>query len=251
MSEEDASWHIDDEHVHLCCGPLSGRVEFASVGIHFFPERWNSTPLDELSLLFTRGPSDVFRLVLKEWYVRGTDLVAHFERTPSHHLTLALYWRAGYSREHRSVSMEMILSMQTDLLDSLPQAQVHSFSQGGQLWQTDSFSKKRFEQVRANQVGARRAGQTSPEQLFVFRNEKLGLSYAQTVHPSDFVAAEIGADEISGLWGVASKLFPERLEKGVIRRGRICGWFMPVENDLETAVALARQFANEPLPLTT
>ena len=45
-------------------------------------------------------------------------------------------------------------------------------------------------------------------------------------------------------------LFPERLEKGVIRRGRVCGWFMPVENDLETAVRLARAFVEEPLPLT-
>jgi hypothetical protein len=49
---------------------------------------------------------------------------------------------------------------------------------------------------------------------------------------------------------VIAKLFPEHLEKGVIRRGRVCGWFMPAENDLETAVALARQFVAEPLPLT-
>src|SRR5262249_34795223 len=92
---------------------------------------------------------------------------------------------------------------------------------------------------------------TSHEQLFVFRNPRLGLSYAQLVHPSDLAATEIVADAICGLWGVKATLFPEHLEKGVIRRARICGWFMPVEGDLEMASALARQFVDEPLPLTT
>jgi hypothetical protein len=46
-------------------------------------------------------------------------------------------------------------------------------------------------------------------------------------------------------------LFPERLEKGVIRLARICGWFMPAENDLATAVELAKRFVAEPPPLTT
>ena len=70
------------------------------------------------------------------------------------------------------------------------------------------------------------------------------------VHPSDFVAAQVDADMQLNQC-LSTTLFPEHLEKGVIRRGRICGWFMPTETDLEVAVQLARQFVDEPLPLTT
>ena len=75
------------------------------------------------------------------------------------------------------------------------------------------------------------------------------MSYAHMVHPSDFVSMRLKVALYAGV--AESQLFPEHLEKGVIRRGRICGWFMPLENDLQTAVELARQFVNEPLPLTT
>jgi hypothetical protein len=84
--------------------------------------------------------------------------------------------------------------------------------------------------------------------LFVFRQPELGLSYAEMVHPTDFVSAEANGRPPTC---VRSTLFPEGLEKGVIRRARICGWFLPTENDLETAVELAKQFVDEPLPLTT
>jgi len=69
------------------------------------------------------------------------------------------------------------------------------------------------------------------------------------VHPSDFAGASVALDGRQPMV-VNSTLFPERLEKGVIRRGRICGWLMPVENDLATATILARSFVDEPLPLT-
>ena len=68
----------------------------------------------------------------------------------------------------------------------------------------------------------------SAEHLFVFRRADLGLSYAEMVHPSDFVSAYT-APRMSPS---TRSFFPERLEKGVIRRGRICGWLLPSENDL-------------------
>jgi hypothetical protein len=251
MSDQAASWKIDGEVAHLSCGPLRGRVEFASVGVHFFPDHWNEKPLDQFSVLFTRGTSDIFQLTLHDWYVRGSDLVAQFEKTPTQRLSPQIYWRARNWREHYAVSIEMILSMQTELLDCTPQAKVHSFNHGGSLWLADSFADARFEQVHAERGGEERvSGRDSSYQLFVFRNEKLGVSYAQAVHPSDFIAATIVADKISGLWGASSTLLPEHLEKGVIRRARICGWFLPAKNDLQTAAALARQFVDEPLPLT-
>jgi hypothetical protein len=77
-----------------------------------------------------------------------------------------------------------------------------------------------------------------------------GLSYAQLVHPSDYVAAELGIDS-EPPYSLLTTLFPERLEKGVIRRGRVASFFMPSEDDLDVAVELARRFVSGPLPLTT
>jgi hypothetical protein len=46
-------------------------------------------------------------------------------------------------------------------------------------------------------------------------------------------------------------LFPESLEKGVIRRGRVRGWFLPREGDADAAAERYRQWLAEPPPLTT
>ena len=141
----------------------------------------------------------------------------------------------------------MILSMQTDLLDSDPQATVTSTAVGSEFLYANSLSNPSLASLEEQAFDR----DTSPENLFLMRDIRGDLSYAEMVHPSDFVSAEIFYDEDDQPCAVQSTLFPERLEKGVIRRARICGWFMPVENDLETAVELARQFVDEPLPLTT
>jgi hypothetical protein len=49
----------------------------------------------------------------------------------------------------------------------------------------------------------------------------------------------------------ARRCFPNDWKKGVIRRARIAGWFLPLANDLAAAAALAQAFVGEPLPLTT
>jgi hypothetical protein len=143
--------------------------------------------------------------------------------------------------------LELVLSAQTDLLDSGPTWHLNSFVREAALLHCGIREQKQVEDisamVRTFDTGA------SNEHLFLFRVPSLGISYTQMVHPSDFAGANVALDGRQPMV-VSSTLFPERLEKGVIRRGRVCGWVMPVENDLETAVKLAREFVDEPLPLT-
>jgi hypothetical protein len=49
---------------------------------------------------------------------------------------------------------------------------------------------------------------------------------------------------------LTSILFPERLEKGVIRRGRLAGIFVPRDGDEEAAAHFYRQWRASPPPLT-
>ena len=142
----------------------------------------------------------------------------------------------------------MILSVQTDLLDSHPEASIHSFALNSRLFSICGLNDRSPEEVGPECQPALFDNQECGEHLFVFRNEGLGLSYAEMVHPSDFVERRAALKNES--WFCESVLFPERLEKGVIRRARISGWFLPAENDLAIAVNLARQFVAEPLPLT-
>jgi hypothetical protein len=191
-------------------------------------------------------------------YVRGNDFVAAFGEGGREHVTPQLYWRAGCIEEFQATSLELIVSVKTDLLDSRPLSRAHTLmSSEATILHAASLATPRFEVVkqpgqRSSASGGRAVGfdaADSSEHLFLFRMPEHDLSFAQLVHPSDFVAAELGIDH-EPPYSLLVTLFPERLEKGVIRRGRVCGFFLPVKNDVEVAAELARRFVSEPLPLT-
>ena len=240
-------WQLDGEVARLACGPLAGCVEADSRGVRFTVATWQGELSDAFGVLITAGPGPrPAALHVAERYVRGWDYVVSYARTAEYHFAPQFYWRASLHPAESAAQVEMIMSVQTDLLDSHPEATVSSLVLGSRLFQAAALRLDAFEE--ATPVASLRAGQ-SREHLFVFRSEELGVSYAQMVHPSDFVSAEIGSHDASPRV-VTTTLFPESLEKGVIRRARISGWFLPADNDLATAVRLAQQFITEPLPLT-
>jgi hypothetical protein len=164
-----------------------------------------------------------------------------------HRIAPQFYWRTALEADGSAIRIELMLSVRTELLDSNPVWRLASFVKGSKLLHARSLEGVAFEDISRRGMSFHRSDST--EHLFLFRHEEMKFSYAEMVHPSDFAAAEarLGNDQPPA---VISEIFPERLEKGVIRRGRVCGWFMPAENDLETAVRLARAFVEEPLPLT-
>ena len=244
-------WKLEGPRGSLACGPLQGAAKAGPLALKFLVERWHGHPIDGFSVLNSAGPADRTQaLVLAEAYVRGNDLVFQYEKIPPHNVAPLVYWRASCDAAQHAVRVEMIVSVQTDLLHSVPQFPVTSSVMNAELWHSAELAPNRFQRLeqRANSTPLRH--EESATHLFVFRSAKLGLSYAEMVHPSDFVWSQpvVAKDEPVA---VTSSLFPEHLEKGVIRRGRICGWLLPCENDLALAVELARQFIYEPLPLTT
>jgi hypothetical protein len=154
------------------------------------------------------------------------------------------------------VSVELILSMRTDLLDSQPQTLVFSSLRCDEVLSSLRLDVDAF---RAASPGKLQRADLSEEDVpaYLFRRPRspgrkrvdAGVSYFQMVHPDDFFATDYRSKRYREQ--LTTTLFPERLEKGVIRRARVCGWFLPAENDLAVAVELARQFIDEPLPLTT
>jgi hypothetical protein len=71
------------------------------------------------------------------------------------------------------------------------------------------------------------------------------------VHPADFDRSTIDTLENRQVEMTTSFFAQERLEKGVIRRARVCGLFVPRSDDIAQTLDAYRQFAASQLPLTT
>lgn len=84
--------------------------------------------------------------------------------------------------------------------------------------------------------------------VFVFRLSDCDLSYAELVFPSDFQGAALHSQGDSV--ALRYQLFPEFLEKGVIRKGRIWAVLMERSYDLDGAQGCFEQLAAAPPPLT-
>ena len=252
-------WKAEGSGARLDCGQLSGAVLLDEHSACFLVERWQSRSVYGLNVLSYFGPqAGSGDLGLAETYVRGGDFVATYQEGGQERVTPQLYWRAECVGDMEATKLELIVSVKTDLLDSRPLSRTHSLiSSDAALLHTSSLTAPKFETLK--QPGQRQApgsgravridASRSSEHLFVFRMPDLGLSLAQMVHPTDYVSAELGLDN-EPPYSLVTTLFPERLEKGVIRRGRVCAFLMPIANDLDVAVQLASRFVNEPLPLT-
>jgi hypothetical protein len=254
MSAMTGCWQQQASGARLACGSLAAAVRIDDSSAALVVERWRGRPVNGLSLLSYFGPS--LRLepfLVSDMYVRGSDFVATFAESGPQKIAPQLYWRAMAIEQHDAVKVELVVSVKTDVLDSQPVSRVHSLiSVGAEVWRTPSLAKPEFEIVKSPDERAATLTYTaeqSRDELFLFRLPEHGMSFAELVHPTDFVSAQIAIDR-QPPYSLLMSLFPESLERGVIRRARVSGWFLPSANDQEVAVELARQFVNEPLPLT-
>lgn len=259
MAGSASPWQVAASGAKLECGALRGSAALDAHSACFVAQRWQGRSLYGLNLLSYFGPANsAGELGNAETHARGNDFVATFAQGGRERVTPQLDWRAQCFDDLAAVKLELIISVKTDLLDSHPLSRTHSLiSNEATILHAASLAAPRFETLKKpGQPAATDSGRAirfdaaqSNEHIFLFRLPDLELSFAQLIHPSDFVAAELGIDA-EPPYSLVATLFPERLEKGVIRRGRVCGFFMPMDNDLKVAVELARRFMNEPLPLT-
>jgi hypothetical protein len=204
-----------------------------------FHEPWNGVELIQYQQHSLPNPPRILRAHVQalvadreplcECYIRGRDLLATYQPAMQGKVRVQIYWRAWPEQPANSVpvGVQMILSAQTDLLDAAPQTQTSSV----------------FNPMPAAQWCALR------ENAYLLSGLTDDVSYLEMIHPSDF--AGVSLNQPSSPPSLAWTLFPERMEKGVIRRSRICGLLLPQQQDREQASLAMQQFAEEPLPLTT
>ena len=214
-----ASWSTNGRLVNVALTKPSAGIFLTATSDN---ENFPRAPREGCSLLGVRdpaiGPPDN---PLVDHYTRGDDLVALYDVLPKQNIQPQIYWRATRYGS-LTYGVELILSVQTGLLDSQPYIATHSRLPHAYVQRLD--------------IGPG---------VFLFRLPDATWSYVEMVHPTDYVDAFHNGDSIG------FSLFNERLEKGVIRRGRLQGLFVPRHDDEAIAQECYEQFEASQLPLTT
>lgn len=179
--------------------------------------------------------------LLQEAYIRGHDLIATYAPSSGRSVQTQIYLRfVPPGGKCNALGIELILSAQTHLLDSRPATTIQSSTRGEVICFDGAWQK-----LSENRV----FDSNWPVTLFILRPDHTNFSLVQMIDPSDFTAALYTLnDRVSD---VSFELFPDRLEKGVIRRARTCLTVVPRANDDSIAVAAYERFLGSPLPLTT
>jgi hypothetical protein len=242
-------WELVDDVATFSLPSLTGRINVLEPWRGLQSPAWKGTALPASVSVLQVDARELIaanRLPL-EVYVRQSDLIATYAPSEGRNVQSQIYWRASQSATVASV--ELIISAQTHLLDSRPSLLALTSLPGGQVIQLAAGA----DQFAELSLDDRSRADYLPEQvtpLFLFRPHAATYSYAEMVQPADFAGASL---ELRGgeLLRFSHHLFAERLEKGVIRRVRLRGIFLPRQGDLEQALVSYREFIGSPLPLTT
>jgi hypothetical protein len=242
-------WQLTDYSAKLALLSLSAQVNVLEPWRGLLTPQWRGTPLSAAFSVLQVDARDLIapnRLPL-EVYIRQNDLIATYAPSEGRNVQTQIYWRA---RQLDAVAaIELILSTQTHLLDSRPSLQALSTLPAGAVFHLPAGAEQLAE-LAFDFQSRREFPPSECAPLFLFRPHGAAYSYVEMVQPSDFAGASL---ELRGeeLLRFTHPLFAERLEKGVIRRVRLCGALLPRDGDVQRAIEAYRQFIAEPLPLTT
>jgi hypothetical protein len=175
-----------------------------------------------------------------EAYVRETDLIVHYPATSIQPVDVSLMWRAGDGAIGVDV-LELVISIQTPLLDAQPIREVTSWFPRGKLLPFDSRSSLQFESrefEKANSMPAE-------HRCLVKEDDRLFLT---VIHPSDLSWMSLTTE--LDQFVLNCRLRTDNLEKGVIRRLRM-QFGTGSDLEIEAIRNVPEAFLQSELPLST
>ncbi len=218
---------------------LSASVDFADPSLGLQQLHYAGTRVaGHLLGVATRNSNPV-----SDVFIRGEDLVATNSETDEQPYSLEICWHAT---SHKQIPiLDLILSLETSLLESFPSVSTQSQLSADETWLVPG------NETLATQVTGGSAEIPSQEPLcVVLRPAGADWSYAEMSHPADQGTIRINS-LADGQIGIDRDLAGAFLEKGVLRRLRLRGALVPRENDLQLAKKLSSELAVEAPPLTT
>jgi hypothetical protein len=246
-------WKVDAATARFDSPELAFHVDVARPqrGMHDFQLGWQgkSQSVPDAAILCAHLSSrDQPENVVDTW-TRGADLVVVYDQSPQRPFRSEIYWRVLDPHGPFRTGVELIVSVQTSLLDALPQLTMSSsLPASTATWVLDPA---RLELARSWQSSdpALLATSDAGHGIFLLRSESLPFSYVEMVYPADFVSAALRGQ--AGRTELQWQFFPESLEKGVIRRARLRCLFIGREGDVAWAADCYRDFVASPTPLTS
>jgi hypothetical protein len=252
---QDASfWTLPDEgFAQLAVGAVTALVDPPWPNRGLSHVRVNDQVFDAMTArLLVITPQDdppIWHARLVDRYVRGNDLVATYTGNDSWPYAPQIYWSAEPEAADGAAlgSLSVVVSIQTNLLDTHPRVFVRSGIPADELLMVRVSGRDTIVDTPADGVQLLDAG--SSAHGLVWRLPGGEMSYAEMMPTSDIRQLEIrrGGPGCMARW----ELFSEFLEKGVIRRARVQSVFLPREDDVHLAAKCCRMLASRPLPLTT
>ena len=230
----------------LSADHVSGRVDLAHPETGFQLQSVHGNANNDCNVFAaSHRPAVERRLV--DHYVRANDLICTYrtdDKSDELQITEQVYWRVLTEESALGCSMEVMVSLQTDLLGLSPRVQLHSSFARCKLYAIAETGSKPIAVTESSQLD----GDTIAVQLV----SDDGWSYIQALHPRDSDSCEaIELEFENNRISINTILFVDHLEKGVIRRARMRGTFCDSPNP--PAAEFQKwyaQFIESELPLT-
>lgn len=181
---------------------------------------------------------------VSEAFIRGGDLVVTYAATDKRPTSLQIYWRATVN-EQGVLLLDTILSLETDLLESFPDLMAITQLPAAAAWAL-SDDESTTEKIAIN---TQQSINLSDAPLLL-QSSQLDWSYAESPHPDDRGESQLMRSTEES-FTIKRQLGGRFLEKGVIRRLRIRGVFLPKADDFELAGQCLAGLETETPPLTT
>ena len=248
------TWFLEPPNARLTLERLSATIDLHRPDLGLSRLNADQNPFAGASLLGLACRANGAPLgELAESYQRGHDLIAVFRQPPNQAVRVDAVWRAAMESRVAVVRglVDLIVSVQTDLLDSCPEVVVCSAIPSAEVLRpTDAGWLKIELDSEVNTTPLRITRDEGPGCL-VFRVPDADFTYAEMVHPADFQESQLSGSGNVSTRHVSHRLFVERLEKGVILRGRVRGILVDRRDDLRLAAECYAAFAEAEPPLGT
>lgn len=189
---------------------------------------------------------------IQDSYVRGNDLIVAYTSSEVGQLSSQVYWRMLEIVPSVAAGVELVVSAQTDVMDADASGWVGSVLSVEGVSSLVNASDKVYQPLTLDASPRHSLESGDYLGLLLYRITGARSSYVEMAHPADFCQASLASDNKAGAWVRSSfRLFPERLEKGVIRRCRLRAVFLPRNGDEHAAASLYRDFVTSDPPLAT
>ena len=247
QEKTDSVWCLDSTRAFLSTPQLSAAVDLLkpSSGVS------NIEHADKSLSGFALGvtPGTTIPIVAKEIsdvFVRGNDLAVTYAETSERPFSLQIYWRVT-TGEQGLIVLDTILSLQTELLESFPDFSITTQLPAAEVWSLPDDDRKTHELPLA--LGEAKPLDGDGSDAIMLKEVSSTWSYVEMTHPEDSGECLLRQEQ-DGNYTVVRKLGGRFLEKGVIRRLRVRGAFLPRTNDLQLAQECRANLMLERPPLT-